>query len=98
MIKVMMLPVKLLAFPVMVLLFLFSLLGKAASRVSAYIVGPFLLLLLLIDIYCLWNQQWTDFGIVTAIGVVTLALQFGAMFRAEIAGEWGQSLKAFIFS
>ena len=98
MIKVMLLPVKLIAFPVMVLLFLFSLLGKTASHISAYIAGLFLMVLLVIDIYCLWNQRWTDFGIVTAIGVVTLALQFGAMFIAEIAGEWGRSLKAFIFS
>lgn len=96
--KVILLPVKLIALPVMLLLFLLSLLGKAATHVSAYIAGLFLLMLLIIDLYCLWKQQWTDFGIVTVIGVVTLAIQFGAMFIAEIAGEWSHSLKHFIFS
>ena len=95
MIKVILLPVKLLAIPVMLLLFLFFLLGKAVTNLSAYVSGLFLLVLFLIDIYCLWQQRWTDVAIVTALGVVTLILQFGAMLISELAREWSRSIKNF---
>ena len=98
MIKVILLPVKLLALPVMILLSLLSLLGKAITNISAYVIGLFLIALLLIDIYCLWQHRWTDVAIVTIVGVATLALQFGAMLISEVAGEWSRSIKRFIFS
>lgn len=98
MMKMILLPVKLLALPVMLLLFLLSLLGKAATNLSSYVMGLFLLVLLLTDLYCLWQHRWTDVAIVTAVGVAALVLQFGAMLIAEIAGEWSHSLKNFILS
>lgn len=96
--KVILLPVKLLMLPVMLLLALVSLLGKAATQISAHIIGLFLLVLIAIDLYCLWMHRWTDVGIVTAITVIVLVLQFGAMLLAEVTGEWSRSLKRFIFS
>lgn len=96
--KILLLPLKLLVLPVMLMLTLASLLGKATTHISAYIIGLFLLVLIAIDFYCLWMHRWTDVGIVTAIIIAVLILQFGAMFFAEVAGEWSKSLKKFIFS
>ena len=98
MIKVILLPVKLLAFPVMLLMLVLSLLGKAATTLSAYVIGLFLVVLIGIDLYCLWQHRWTDVAIVTVLGVVTLILQFGAMLVSEFAGEWSHALRRFIFS
>lgn len=96
--KILMLPFKILALPVMLALFLFSLLGKLVTNISAYIVGLLLLVVLLIGVYCLWAHRWMDFAIVAGIEVAMLVLQFGAMFIAEIAGEWSGSLRKFICS
>ena len=98
MLKVMLIPVKLLALPVMLLLLIICLLGRALTRASAYVVGPFLLVLVIIDLYCLWQQRWTDVAIVTVLAVLVLALQFGAMLASEIAGEWSRSIRGFLFS
>lgn len=68
MIKVILLPVKLLALPVMLVLLVLSLLGKAATTLSAYVIGLFLVVLIGIDLYCLWQHRWTDVAIVTVLG------------------------------
>lgn len=96
--KILLWPVKLIALPIMLMLFLLSLLGKLLTNVSAYIVGLFMLIVLLIGVYCLWEHRWTDLAIMAAIEAVTFALQFGAMLLAEFAGEWSKALRAFIFS
>lgn len=96
--KLLLLPIKLLALPVMLILFLLSLLGKIFTNLSAYVVGLFLLVLLLILIYCLWEHRWTDAAIVGTMEIAALALQFGAMLLAEILGEWSGALRAFNFS
>lgn len=98
MMKLLLLPVKLIALPIMLMLFLLSLLGKLLTNVSAYIVGLFMLVVFLIGLYCLWEHRWTDLAIMAAIEAVTFALQFGAMLLAEFAGEWSQALREFIFS
>ena len=91
-------PVKLLILPVLLLLFLLSLLGKLATNLSAYLVGLVLLVLASIGGYCLWARRWVDAAIVAAVIIGCLLLQFGAMFFAQIAGEWVGSLVAFLRS
>lgn len=89
---------KLLAIPAMVILAAVSLLGKLLTNISAYIVGLFMLAVLLIGIYCLCVHRWTDAVIMGAIEALCLILQFGSMLLAELAGEWSGSLRAFIRS
>ena len=90
MLKILLLPVKLLILPVM--------LGKLATNISAYVVGLFLLFLLILCVCCLWQHRWTDAAIVAALDAVILILQFGAMFFAEIVGEWAGKLADFLRS
>lgn len=96
--KLMLLPIKLIALPIMLLLLICSLLGKAVTNISAYVVGLFMLVVFLIGVYCLWQHRWTDLAIMVVIEALTFALQFGAMLLAEFAGEWSRSLRHFIFS
>jgi hypothetical protein len=92
------LPLKLLAIPVMILLAILSLFGKLLTNLSAHIVGLFMLVVLLIGIYCLWGHRWMDVMILGAVEVICMAVQFGSMFLAELAGEWSGSLRVFIRS
>jgi hypothetical protein len=92
------LPLKLLAIPVMILLAILSLFGKLLTNLSAYIVGLFMLVVLLIGIYCLWGHRWTDAMILGAIEAICMVVQFGSMLLAELVGEWSGSLRAFIRS
>lgn len=96
--KLLLLPIKLIALPIMLLLLICSLLGKAATNISAYLVGLFMLLVFFIGVYCLWQHRWTDLAIMILIEAVTFALQFSAMLLAEFAGEWSRSIRHFIFS
>lgn len=92
------LPLKILALPLMLVLFLVSLLGKLATNLSAYVVGLFMFLMLLLGVFCAWQQQWNNVIFLVVIEAVCAAVQFGAMFLAEIIGEWSASLYDFIHS
>ena len=96
--KILLLPVKLMILPFMLLLSLLSLLGKMATNLSAYIAGLLLLVLAAIEIYCLLAHRWMDAAIIAAVFIGCLLLQFGAMFLAEIAGEWAGKLVVFLRS
>lgn len=96
--NVLLLPVRLLAVPVMLLLSLLSLTGRLVTNLSAYVVGPFLLLLLGISIFCLWQRRWLDAAFVFLLGVLILVIQFAAMLLAEIVREWAGTLAQFIRS
>lgn len=96
--KILLLPVKLMILPFMLLLSLLSLLGKLTTNISAYLTGLLLLLLAAIEIYCLFAHQWMNAAIIAAMFIGCLLLQFGAMFLAEIAGEWVGKLTVFLRS
>ena len=96
--NVLLLPVRLLAVPVMLLLSLLSLAGRLVTNLSAHVVGPFLLLLLGISIFCLWQRRWLDAAFVFLLGVLILVIQFAAMLLAEIVREWAGTLAQFIRS
>lgn len=96
--NVLLLPVRLLAVPVMLLLSLLSLVGRLVTNLSAHVVGLFLLLLLAISIFCLWQKRWLDAAFVFLLGVLILVIQFAAMLLAEIVREWAGALAQFIRS
>lgn len=92
------LPLKILALPLMLVLFLVSLLGKMATNLSAYVVGLFMFFMLLLGVFCAWQQQWNNVIFLVVIEAVCATVQFGSMFLAEIIGEWSANLYDFIHS
>lgn len=98
MLKILLLPVKLVILPVVLLLSLLSLLGKLATNISAYVAGLFILFLLIICGCCLWQHRWMDAAIIAVLSAGILALQFSSMLLAEVAGEWAGKLVDFIRS
>ena len=92
------LPLKLLALPLMLILYTLHTIGKLASNLSAYVVGLFMLVVLACAIYQVCVQDWLNVAILFGVEVVCMALQFSAMFLVELAGEWAGSLGAFLHS
>lgn len=92
------LPLKLLALPLMLALYTFHVVGRLASNLSAYVVGLFMLVVLACGIYQVCVQDWMNVAILFCVEVVCVALQFSAMFLVELAGEWAGSLGAFLHS
>lgn len=92
------LPLKLLALPLMLVLYTFHIIGKLASNLSAYVVGLFMLVVLVCGIYQVCVHDWMNVAILFGVEAVCVALQFSAMFLVELAGEWAGSLGAFLHS
>ena len=91
------LPLKLLALPLMLALYTLHIIGKLASNLSAYVVGLFMLVVLACVIYQVcWD--WLNAAILFGVEAVCVALQFSVMFLVELAGEWAGSLGAFLHS
>ena len=96
--KLLKLPLKLLALPLMLALYTFHIIGKLASNLSAYVVGLFMLVILACGIYQVCVRDWLNVAILLGLEAVCVALQFSAMFLVELAGEWAGSLGAFLHS
>ena len=92
------LPLKLLALPLMLVLYTFHVVGRLASNPSAYVVGLFMLVILACGIYQVCVRDWLNVAILFGVETVCVALQFSAMFLVELAGEWAGSLGAFLHS
>lgn len=92
------LPLKLLALPLMLILYTLHTIGKLASNLSAYVVGLFMLVVLACGIYQVCVHDWMNVAILFGVEAVCVALQFSAMFLVELAGEWAGSLGAFLHS
>ena len=92
------LPLKLLALPLMLALYTLHIIGKRASNLSAYVVGLFMLVVLACVIYQVCVHDWMNVAILFGVEAVCVALQFSVMFLVELAGEWAGSLGAFLHS
>ena len=75
--KLIKIPFKILALPAIVLLWLVCLIAKAATHISCYVIGPFMLLVGIILIVMLTKSRWTDVGICGAIEGLCLLALFG---------------------
>ena len=89
---------KLLALPLMLTLCTLHIVGKLASHISAYVVGLFMLVVLVCGVVQVFQHEWLNVAILSGIEIVCVALQFSAMFLAELAGEWAGGLGAFLHS
>lgn len=92
------LPLKLLALPLMLALYALYIVGKLASHISAYVVGLFMLVVLVCGVVQVIRHEWLNVAILLGIEAVCVTLQFSAMFLAELAGEWAGGLGAFFHS
>ena len=81
------LPLKLLAIPLMLILYAFHIIGKLASNISAYVIGLFMLVVLVCGIQRAYLREWLNVTILFGVEAVCVALQFSAMFLVELAGE-----------
>lgn len=91
-------PLKLLALPLMLILYTLHIIGRLASNLSAYVVGLFMLVVLARGIQQAYLREWLNVAILFGVEAVCVALQFSAMFLVELAGEWAGSLGAFLHS
>lgn len=96
--KILKLPLKLLALPLMLILYTLHIVGRLASNLSAYVAGLFMLVIFLCGVVQVINHQWLNVAILSGVEAVCVALQFSAMFLAELAGEWAGGLGAFLRS
>ena len=92
------LPLKLLALPLMLVLYTFHVVGRLASNLSAYVVGLFMLVILACGIYQVCVRDWLNVAILFGVETVCMALQFSAMFLVELVGGWAGSLVAYLHS
>lgn len=92
------LPLKLLALPLMLILYTLHIIGKLASNISAYVVGLLMLVVFLCGVVQVIQREWLNVAILFGVEAVCVALQFTAMFLAELAGEWAGGLGAFLHS
>jgi hypothetical protein len=96
--KLLKLPLKLLALPLMLVLYTLHIVGKLASHISAYVVGLFMLVVFLCGVVQVIQREWLNVAILSGVEAACVALQFTAMFLAELAGEWAGGLGAFFHS
>lgn len=68
---------KILALPIIAVLFLVCLLGKAATYVSAYFFGPVMLIVLIAIIVFATKARWTDCAIFGGVELACLVAIFG---------------------
>ena len=90
--KLIKLPFKILAIPLIAITWLACLILKAATYVSAYFFGPVMLITGIVLVVMLFKQRWFDVGICGAIE--------GACFLILLAAAWMianmQDLNAFL--
>lgn len=96
--KLLKLPLKLLALPLMFILYTLHVVGRLASNLSAYVVGLFMLVIFLCGVVQVINHQWLNVAVLFGVEVVCVALQFSAMFLVELVGEWAGGLGGFLHS
>ena len=75
--KLIKIPFRILALPVIALIWLTCFLAKAVTHISCYVIGPFMLFVGIILIVMLTKSRWADVGICGAIEGVCLLALFG---------------------
>ena len=92
------LPLKLLALPLMLALYTLHIIGKLASNLSAYVIGLLMRVVLVCGIQQAYLREWLNVAILFGVEAVCVALQFSAMLLVELIGEWAGGLGAFLHS
>ena len=82
--------IKVLSLPLIIVMVLAGLVLRLTAHLSAYVVGPFLLFILLCTGYSLIMQSWQDVFLLLLIGGAV----FAAYFSSAILIGWTESAKS----
>lgn len=67
---------KIVLFPLLLVIMFLHLLVKLATSLSSYVLGFFLLVIILCGVYSAVQAQWTNVALLTGLGFVTFVLTF----------------------
>lgn len=95
--KLVKLPFKILALPVMLVLGALGLIAKLATNLSCYIVGPFMLFLGGCCVYAIVMQLWSQLAILVVLLLGCVVMLFGASWIIVILENMNDRLLSFIY-
>ena len=95
--KLVKLPFKILALPVMLVLGAVGLIAKLATNLSCYIVGPFMLFLGGCCVYTIVMQLWNQLAILAVLLLGCVVMLFGASWIIVILENMNDRLLSFIY-
>jgi hypothetical protein len=96
--KLIKLPFKVIAFPLVALLWLVGLLAKATVKIACYVVGPVMLFLFGLIIYVVSKQQWNHLILLGGMEAFCLLLLFGVTWMIANVEDVNGMLIEFIKS
>lgn len=96
--KLIKLPLKVLALPFILVFALAVVLVKAANNLSSYVMGPLILFILGCGIYSAIQQMWRSVAILAVLEVFCLAVMFFAVVIESTLDGMKDSLLSFIHS
>lgn len=92
------LPFKILALPLMLACYAASLLVKLAANLSSYVLGPLMLFILGCGIYTIVKQEWGQTLILAMMEAACIAAMFVAVCVETLLADAGSFLREFIHS
>ena len=94
--KLVKLPFKILALPVMLVFEALGLIAKLATNLSCYIVGPFMLFLGGCCVYTIVMQLWNQLAILAVLLLGCVVVLFGASWIIVVLENMNDRLLSFI--
>lgn len=94
--KLIKLPFKLLALPIILILMAAALLVKLVTNLSAYVMGPLMLFILGCGIYSAVQQMWTSVAILVILEILYVAAMFFAVVIETALDGMKDSLVGFV--
>lgn len=98
MVKLIKLPFKLLALPLILILMTAAILVRMVTNLSSYIVGPLMLFILGFGIYSAVQQRWTSVAILAVSEVLCVAVMFFAFSVVSVLEGMRDFLVSFVHS
>ena len=96
--KLIKIPFKIIALPMIMLIWLTCFLAKAITHISCYVVGPFMLLVGIILVVMLTKSRWTDVAICGGIEAFCLFVLFGVTWMVANMEDLNALLIRFVQS
>ena len=90
------LPLKLLALPVLFLLKVIYVLTGLVTTVGSYVVSPLILFILVFAIWSATQREWTDVALLAGAEVLIIALVFVAVWLTELVLKLSDGLVRFL--
>lgn len=98
MLKLLKLPLKLLALPLIALCVLAALLVRTAANLSGYVAGPLMLFMLGCIVFAAFHQQWASIFLLALLEALCTAALFAAVVVETLLMDAGEALVGFLRS